>query len=515
MYASPLKFPSSIHEFLSVQSPLNPHFFAYGNFPLYLVKALGSLLSQLNPIFSVYGGLHIVGRVISASADTGTVFLVFLLTSMLFSKRAGLIAATIYCFSVFPIQAAHFYAVDSLLTFFMTATLLAAISFSKHPSLTKSFLLGSFLGFALATKVSAAIIVIPITIPFIVYFFRKNQKKLPLVAYAFFAVISSLFIFFATQPYTLIDFRNFIQQITLQSQMSNNPFLFPYTLQYVGKIPYLYELINISFFGLGPLSFAICVAGIYFLFLNLKKGSITINLSLFLIVFYSALYFLVFGKFAVGWMRYMLPLYPLLTIFGGYFLSEIVVKKIKKKYLKTYLNEKIALFLFLILISIYPLSFLSIYEHPNTRIQASDWINKNIPAGSSLAVEHWDDSLPINGMEKYLQLTLPLYEPDTDQKWVQINTTLRDAQYIIIASNRLYTPLQKLTNCKKLPSDRCYPRTATYYQKLFNHQLKFTKIAEFTDYPKVPLLNIVIKDDNADESFTVYDHPKILIFKKD
>ena len=126
MYASPLKFPTSIQEFLSIQSPLNPHFFAYGNFPLYLVKFFGSLLSGLNPVFSMYGGLHIVGRVISASADTGTVVLAFLIGSLLFSKRAGLIAATLYCFSVFPIQVAHFYAVDALLTFFMTATILSA-----------------------------------------------------------------------------------------------------------------------------------------------------------------------------------------------------------------------------------------------------------------------------------------------------------------------------------------------------------------------------------------------------
>ena len=515
MYASPLRFPTSIQEFLSIQSPLNPHFFAYGNLPLYLVKFCGSLLSGLNPVFSMYGGLHIVGRVISASADTGTVVLAFLIGSLLFSKRAGLIAATLYCFSVFPIQVAHFYAVDALLTFFMTATILSAIYFSKHPNTLKSVFLGSLLGLSLATKVSAAIIILPITIPFFVHIFKKGYKKSAILAYAFLVLISSVFIFFSTQPYALIDFSNFLQQVMLQSQMSNNPFLFPYTLQYVGKIPYIYELKNIFHFGLGPIIFTLCAAGIYFLFIRLKRGAIKLNLSLFLIFFYTALYFFVFGRFAVGWMRYMLPVYPMLSLFGGYFLSEIVVKKIEKKYLTNYLRKKVVLFFFLISVGLYPLSFLSIYNYPNTREQASNWINKNIPPGSSLAVEHWDDALPVYGMERYLQLTLPLYEPDTDQKWEQINTVLHDTQYIIIASNRLYVPLQKLTNCKELPPDRCYPRTAAYYQKLFNNQLGFTKVAEFTDYPKVPFLNLELKDDSADESFTVYDHPKIMIFKKD
>jgi hypothetical protein len=211
----------------------------------------------------------------------------------------------------------------------------------------------------------------------------------------------------------------------------------------------------------------------------------------------------------------MLPLYPMLSIFGGYFLSEVLVKKIEKKYLTSYIRKKAVLFFFIIIVGAYPLSFLSIYNHPNTRIQASDWINKNIPAGTSLAVEHWDDALPVYGMEKYLQLTLPLYEPDTNQKWEQIDATLRNTQYIIIASNRLYTPLQKLTTCKKLPPDRCYPHTAMYYQKLFKNEMGFKKVAEFTDYPKIPLINLELKDDGADESFTVYDHPKIMIFKKD
>ncbi|HRN71473.1 MAG TPA: hypothetical protein PLS49_09955, partial [Candidatus Woesebacteria bacterium] len=92
---------------------------------------------------------------------------------------------------------------------------------------------------------------------------------------------------------------------------------------------------------------------------------------------------------------------------------------------------------------------------------------------------------------------------------------LQRTDYIIIASNRLYTPLQRLKDCKG-NTDRCYPKTAEYYQKLFNEKLGFTKVAEFTSYPRIPLgpWTFEIIDDTADESFTVYDHPKIMIFRK-
>ena len=159
-----------------------------------------------------------------------------------------------------------------------------------------------------------------------------------------------------------------------------------------------------------------------------------------------------------------------------------------------------------------------IYSQPNTRVQATNWITQNIPDSKTLAIEHWDDSLPLVGQQNYQMLTLSLYDPDTTYKWKIINEQLKQADYIIIASNRLYTPLMKLINCEKLPAGRCYTQTSEYYKKLFDGKLGFKKAAEFTSYPKFsfPLVKweYEINDSSADESFTVYDHPKVLIFQK-
>ena len=113
-------------------------------------------------------------------------------------------------------------------------------------------------------------------------------------------------------------------------------------------------------------------------------------------------------------------------------------------------------------------------------------------------------------------LTLKLYNSDTSEKWKIINQELSKTDYIIISSNRLYTPLMRLTDCKKLPVGRCYTETAQYYKKLFDGQLGFKKVAEFSVYPSLILnhLSLIIDDSSADESFTVYDHPKVMIFQK-
>jgi hypothetical protein len=118
------------------------------------------------------------------------------------------------------------------------------------------------------------------------------------------------------------------------------------------------------------------------------------------------------------------------------------------------------------------------------------------------------------GSELYPIQELTLYDlPDDQVKMQRIYSVLNQSQYIIVASNRLYVPLQKLSDCSQYI--KCYPLTAQYYKDLFSGKLGFKKVAEFSDNPKVPLLPISFSDQSADESFTVYDHPKIMIFEKD
>lgn len=168
-----------------------------------------------------------------------------------------------------------------------------------------------------------------------------------------------------------------------------------------------------------------------------------------------------------------------------------------------------------IFIFLWTFAFINMYSTKTTRIQASEWIYAYIPRGSTLAVEHWDDRVPVYDPGHYIYEEMTLYErPDDEIKWQGLKQKLERTDYIVIASNRLYMPLQKLKDCEKYVS--CYPKTAAYYEQLFKEELGFKKVAEFSSYPRIPLgpWTFEIIDDTADESFTVYDHPKIMIFRK-
>ncbi len=153
-------------------------------------------------------------------------------------------------------------------------------------------------------------------------------------------------------------------------------------------------------------------------------------------------------------------------------------------------------------------------------------------AGSATANESsWDDGLPIrvDGYDAYggiyqKDLNFEMYWPDDANKLDRFITTLNQSDYIFISSNRQWGTTTRVPER--------YPLTTRYYQELlgcpnieelyycysiakpgtYRGNLGFELIKVFESYPRIG--NFEINDQFADEAFTVYDHPKVLIFKK-
>lgn len=221
-------------------------------------------------------------------------------------------------------------------------------------------------------------------------------------------------------------------------------------------------------------------------------------------------------------MRYFLPIYPFICLIFVALLSHFKIKK------------PVIIFI-LILNLIYFIAFLSIYSRPNSRVQASNWINPNIPLTKTISNEYWDDALPL-GYSGYQNTSLALFDPDTPEKWDKIDHSLNKIDYLIMSSNRLWATIPRLPDK--------YPIASEFYKNLFSGKTNFTLIKRFVSYPgfSLPFLKsclyfgptnypglkkswfsidkncscpgIYLRDDTAEEAFTVYDHPQVLIFKK-
>src|SRR5207245_5606210 len=118
--------------------------------------------------------LILIGRVLSALFDSGTILLTGWLGLLLAGDRTperrhawnlALLAAALVTFTPLQLQLSHFYAVDSLLLFFITLTILACVALAKTDAPIRwSLVAGLGYGLALATKFSAAPLIVPIMV---------------------------------------------------------------------------------------------------------------------------------------------------------------------------------------------------------------------------------------------------------------------------------------------------------------------------------------------------------------
>ncbi len=588
MVANGIAWPKNLTEYLdTATSPLNPHnrgygFFVYGTFPIFFTKWVAEGLGKGD-----YGNLTLIGRSLSGFFDLGTVILVLLIAKSVIPTKsrsdrdawrdlpsledssdppAGglgmtlpknwifpLLAMFFYAASVLPIQLSHFFAVETYLTFFIALSFYLLIKIISNTqkgnklitcNLKLTTLLGIAFGLAIASKITA-VLFLPIIGLSLLFFLIKNRNLFLFFVICFMFFVSSYFTVRLAQPYlfsnsALITFSlnpKILQNWKELKSFDDTTGGFPPAVQWITTKPYLFPLKNMLFWGLGiplgilaVLSIMYQVLCIIRLLFQKKKLSQILNTSHF-ILFLSTLWILILfiyqgGQFVKA-LRYFFPIYPFLAILSGYFVVRIINK------------YKIGLLGYLViglLIIVYPLSFVTIYSRLNSRVEASYWIFKNLPAGVTVSSEEWDDGLPVSLgnyiHEQYQKVQFPLYWPDNEEKWRKISADLEKTDYVILTSNRLYG--STMTYPQK------YPITIKYYNALFDGSLGFEKVAEFTSRPNLPIPGIKLcltppfvrygivalktqecnqtgisfVDDYADETFTVYDHPKVIIFKK-
>jgi YYY domain-containing protein len=143
----------------------------------------------------------------------------------------------------------------------------------------------------------------------------------------------------------------------------------------------------------------------------------------------------------------------------------------------------------------------------------------------------WDDGLPVrlDGYDGFAGIYEPglnfdMYEDDNPNKLSRFYDILDHAEYILISSSRQWGSLPRIPER--------FPMTAEYYQHLlgcppglsiescyniaqvgdFQGDLGFELIDVFQSDPRIGPFRL--NDQYSEEAFTVYDHPKVFIFRK-
>ena len=549
-------------EFLDAErSPLNPHWFPLGSILLYLLLPLRAIVELFTDVSAL--DMRYVARPLSALADVGSVFLVFVLGRRMYGAGVGLLAALLTSLAVINVQNSHFYRPETFSVLFLLAGFWAMLRVMERRRLRDSALLGILVGLAVAPKVSVLPLLAPLALVYGSRLWDTHEGRLSAVTprtvgvtvgHAALAGVLALAAYLFTSPYSLLDYRAFAEGVGSQVAMASAAGSLPFTIQYIGTPPFLYQLQQTSVWGFGlPLGVLVWLA-VPFTIVMAVLGGRRLRADL-LVLSWVIPSLLLLESFEVRFLRYMAPIVPFLVLMGSRMAlwsvsASVVLAQCRNEIAmvgdgdrRSALFRRLARFspalvrvsvvLIVLVVSataFYSLAFQRVYADDHPAVAASRWFHENVPAGTPIISDnHWDEHIP--DMYRFRMWQYPVYEHDNPDKMRRLAARLAESDYLVFYSNRPYSSIARVP-------DR-YPYSHAYYQQLFDGDLGYRLHQRFTSYPRLwgvtfrhnPLPQaslppaagqpeeesgwLTLDLGYADDNVAGYDHPQVLVFKNE
>jgi hypothetical protein len=485
--------------------------FPYGHLPVTLARLLVLAAPDADPLFAARSLSALAGWLLVVLSGAVARDLVPSHWGQRGARAAALLAAAMATFAPFLIQQANFYTVDPLASALACGAVLAG---ARH----RFGLAGMLAGLAVACKLSSGLIV-PALLVAQMWTWRRTRTRLygalAGVRDNFLSLSLGLILAFAVaSPWSLITPVACWRGPIVQSMMAAGRFDFPYTRQYAKTWPYLYPVVQMGLWGLGP---GVTLAGLGGILVGHARKLRWRALTAWV---WTVLYFVAVGGLAVKFPRYMLPLYPWWVAWAAR-----VLVGLWRRAGRTWWTGLIVSAVVLPTIGL-GLAQVSVYARAHPWIEASRWLYDHGPSGGTVAVEAWDHPLPVplpsGSPDRFAQVTVPVFAEDGADKAQQL-AAAEEAAVIILASRRGYGALSRL------PAR--YPMTLAWYAELF----AMRPVRTFTRCPQLgplaltddPLLDagllatttlaqrcgtpFALRLPRLDESFRVYDAPMTVL----
>ncbi len=449
---SALQPVGSVHAYFdTARSTLNPNargfdFYVYGNFPLIVVQYLGAALARPGVDFDVvtfgralsadYDAVHLVGRGVSAACDLVTLLVVLLIGRRLRGPATGVLAAALYAGAVLPIQQAHFFTVDACATMWAAIALLFAVRAAERARLVDEIGFGAALGLGVASKLS----VLPATALFVVALLLRvvrtaaardratpppSARRTAAVRAAVglnVAAIVAMVVFRLAQPYAFLTpdagappspdgdpvnratdvLRDifmpqvnpfWVEQIAAARRMQAGLDDAPPNHQWARRTPLVFPWLNLNRYGLGwALGLTAWAAWLWALADVVRRRPGWAQHVL--LVVWVAGCFLWVGASWVKAMRYLLPIYPALTVLaawalvrGGAAIRAALSPHLGRVPALRALIAAAPALAVLLPTYAWAFAFTRIYTRPVTRVAASEWMYDHLAADVTLHMQ--------------------------------------------------------------------------------------------------------------------------------
>ena len=507
--------------------------FPYGHLPVYVARLFVMAAPGVDPLFTLRFFSGLLGVLLVALTGAWGRALAGRRGSA--GTWGALLAAALMAFAPFAIQQARFYTVDILGAVLASGAVLAATR--RHWTVA-----GVLAGLALACKASLAWCAVTVVVGFGLwvasYKLRvKNTEKreagneppLSRITYHASRITSSpslstvyrlpstiLLAFALASPWALLRPVASWRGPAVQALMASGRFVFPYTRQYAGTLPFLYPLVQMALWGLGPVTTLLGLAGVGWALWRWRRGSFALRLA----CVWTLVFFLMTAGLYVKFPRYLLPLYPVWAAWAALVCVKVIASPVARRVVGMVALASTA---------VLGWAQVSIYAEPHPWIAASQWIYANVPAGATIAVEDWDHALPVplcdGDAGRYTVLSAPVYDEETAAKATRLAEVAENADVIVLASQRGYGALAR--------QPESYAATLAWYEEV----LREREVIAFGRCPRVgpvaltddPLADAglasslslaercgtpyALRLPRLDESFRVYDAPPVLLLR--
>ncbi len=381
--------PDEVPKFNAIQrmlshEDLNPRYFLHPTLLLYSTYFSNFIYQSIANSPDWSSTLIFAGRIVSATAGSLSVFLVFLIGRTLFNTHIGLIGSLILSVAPLHVTCSRYVKEDSLLTFFILLSVYLLVKATKEDKKSLLYLSGFAAGAAASTKYSGILTgAILLTAPWLrSYFlshFPSSKSFTPDKKYLIPTIIACLFVpigLFACSPYIILDYQTFLSDFASERDHMIRGHMV--TIDAWSQF-WMFHFYRSILPGMTFISALLATAGIGVLIYRRKISDLFL-LSVILLFYLPAEF--VKAKPAPQPERYILPCLPFLALAGGVFLYEL------KKYSSAIYSFTYSFILTIAVVFSLHRSITLAFEIKNdTRDQMHAWMIENIPKGASILVD--------------------------------------------------------------------------------------------------------------------------------
>ena len=342
------------------------------------------------------GYFNFIGRLISILFSSATVILLYFSGKVYKGALAGGIAALLYVCSVTIVRRTGWALPESAILFLATVSVFYSAKYLNLPKLKYISLAGVFCGLAIAVKYNVGTLML---VGLSAVFFSNLQQdrshtiwaagKRSLFSKPFYCyVLGTIFAFVLTNPYWIIDPLTQLSGLgweigRLQSEQSGTSAL-------LSQVPFLWIFSEFIMVETG--SGLIIVLSVAYLFYKSAKGDISAWLFL---PFVLVTTFMI-GRYNKHSLHYFIPVFPVLFVVSGKMIEEFTDKYRTKSAFILIVCGVLACF------SLYHVFAYSYHFHAeDTRVLARQWVLKNVPYGSTIAVGRTQNGPPLPDINRF------------------------------------------------------------------------------------------------------------------